>query len=76
MIYWLLLYISFKLIADLNDKELTLHGVPDVQADWTLLGLMGHSAGNDNILKVIESNSTLGKVSLNCLIVVLTLALM
>uniref|UniRef100_A0A1X7UK92 Lysosomal dipeptide transporter MFSD1 n=1 Tax=Amphimedon queenslandica TaxID=400682 RepID=A0A1X7UK92_AMPQE len=49
------------LIADLNDKELTLHGDPGVKADWTLLGLMGHSAGNDNILKVIERNETLAK---------------
>lgn len=51
-----------QLMANLNDNVLTLHGLPDVRADWSVLGLVGHSTGADVILRVVESNKTIAKV--------------
>ena len=49
----------------LNNDTLVLHGDPEVKADWSVLALGCHSAGCDNILKVIQLNSNLAKVGVH-----------
>jgi chlorophyllase len=44
---------------NLNENVITLHGYPYVNASWSNLALMGHSAGGDTILRVAEYNRTL-----------------
>lgn len=43
--------------ANLNQVVLSEHGAPNVTADWSLVGAFSHSAGADDVLRMLQNSS-------------------
>ena len=56
---------TVQLENNLNQRVLPSQGAGDVEADWTQLGIMSHSASSEFIIKMLLANSTFAKVSCN-----------